>query len=67
MLNATSLLSRFSRGRKTKWNALSLTRYQTLEGITAGIADAGCKTARLSQCALEKFVQCACGGEDWPG
>jgi hypothetical protein len=57
MLNATSLLSRFSRWRQNQVERVVLSTLPVLEDrIHAGIADAGCKPARLTQCALKKLM-----------
>jgi hypothetical protein len=57
MLNAMSLLSRFSRSEKNLVERVVLNALPVRERkIHAGITGAGCKPARLTQCALEKFV-----------
>jgi len=57
MLNAMSLLSRFSRWRENQMDRVVLNTLPGLEDkIHAGIADAGCKRARLAWCALKKLV-----------
>jgi hypothetical protein len=57
MLNAMSLLSRFSRSEKNLVERVVLNALPVRESkIHAGITGAGCKPARLTQCALEKFV-----------
>jgi len=68
MLNAMSLLSRFSRWRENQMDRVVLNMLPGLEDkIHAGIADAGCKRVRLAWCALKELVQCAGGCQDWPG
>jgi hypothetical protein len=85
MLNAMSLLSRFSRSEKNLVERVVLNalgeqigyRMFSASDTSAGINWRVRRLASSSgeadprqhsgQCALEKFVECACGCEHWPG